>query len=228
MFEDIFVKSGYHNYVILRDDYYLGDGNIRYNHITNEIEFIDVDMTFVTSWAIGTPNDDGTIELLVACNEPLTGIKFVNRHIRPNIREIGNRTIYEPPIIHFATVIGEIVTVTGIMQDIEGYVYSDSLPILGQDEYEETIVVSSITAETEQYTGIIYSLESFINSQINPVLGQDEYGITTVTGNIYGDITPLTGGVYALEAFVNGDIGIVTLDYQWAAVTGQEPTVNQT
>ena len=95
MFEDIFVKSGYHNYVILRDDYYLGDGNIRYNHITNEIEFIDIDLTFVTSWAIGTPNNDGTIELLVACNEPLTGIKFVNRHIRPDVKEIGDRNLLE-------------------------------------------------------------------------------------------------------------------------------------
>ena len=95
MFEDILVKSGYHNSVILRDDFYLGDGNIEYDIETNQINFIGIDMAFVTSWAIGTPNDDGTIELLVACNEALNGIKFVNRHIRPNIKEIGDRNLLE-------------------------------------------------------------------------------------------------------------------------------------
>jgi len=99
MFETIFVKSGYTNTVTLRDNFYLGDGNIEYDSTGNQINFIGIDLTGVTSWAIGLPNDnDSTIDLLVACNEPLNGIKFVNRHIRPDVYEIGDY-IQEAPLV---------------------------------------------------------------------------------------------------------------------------------
>jgi len=95
LFDDLFVKSGYVSETPLRDDYDLGDGNIKYDSATNTVSFIDISMIGVTSWAIGIPNDDGTISLIVACNEALNGIKFVNRHIRPNVIEIGDRTLIE-------------------------------------------------------------------------------------------------------------------------------------
>ena len=87
MFEDLFVKSGYNSSVTLSDGV-----NIEYDDATNIVSFIGISMTGITSWAIGITNVDGDIELLVACNEGLSGVKFVNRHFRPNIKEIGNKS----------------------------------------------------------------------------------------------------------------------------------------
>jgi hypothetical protein len=95
MFEDLFVKEGFANSITLRDNDVLGDGNIEYDHITNQINFIGISMVGITSWAIGIENDEGNIELLLACNEGLSGIKFAKRHIRPNVTEIGDRTLEE-------------------------------------------------------------------------------------------------------------------------------------
>ncbi len=93
MFKDLFVKSGYDSTVALRDDEVFGDGNIEYDHTTNTVSFVGISMTGITSWAIGIENDNGDIELLVACNEGLSGIKFVNRHFRPNVKVIGDRSL---------------------------------------------------------------------------------------------------------------------------------------
>lgn len=92
-FKDIFVKSGYDSVITLRDNDVLGDGNIEYDPSTNTVLFIGISMVGITSWAIGIENDDGNIELQVACNEGLGGVKFKNTHYRPNILEIGNRTL---------------------------------------------------------------------------------------------------------------------------------------
>lgn len=99
MFEDLFVKSGYINSISLRDNEVFGDGNIEYDHITNTISFVGISMGGITSWAIGITNDNDDIELLLACNEGLNGIKFVNRHIRPNVKEIGNITLIQEFVI---------------------------------------------------------------------------------------------------------------------------------
>ncbi len=93
IFKDLFVKSGYDSSVELRDNEVLGDGNIEYNHYSNTVLFVGISMVGITSWAIGIPNEDGDIELLVACNENLGGVRFVNRHFRPNILEIGSKSI---------------------------------------------------------------------------------------------------------------------------------------
>jgi hypothetical protein len=103
MFEDLFVKSGYSASVTLRDDYFLGDGNIEYDDTTNTVSFIGISMTNITAWAIGIENDDGDIDLILACNEGLSGVKFVKTHFRPNVLEIGNiTTISEYTLLNFA------------------------------------------------------------------------------------------------------------------------------
>jgi hypothetical protein len=145
MFEDIFVKSGYTNTVILRDDFYLGDGNIEYDPITNQVNFIGIDMTNVTSWAIGIPQDDGTIDLLVACNEPLNGIKFVNRHVRPNILEIGDRQLVEEWVeLDAQLIFNEVDMVYFRSKDIGEtidfeVIFNGNIDFVRGDELEETI-----------------------------------------------------------------------------------------
>jgi len=88
LFEDIYIKGGYYQEIELNAS------NIEFNPLNNEITFKDINLDGVTSWAIGLPQKDGsTPKLLVACNENLNGIKFVKRHARPNIFEIGNKQI---------------------------------------------------------------------------------------------------------------------------------------
>ena len=111
MFDDIFVKSGYYNSISLRDNQYLSDGNVEYDHIENTVLFIGISMTNITSWAIGITNEDGNIELLLACNEGLEGVKFVNRHFRPNVLEIGNKTLQaEYTILDYTLELSGIIT----------------------------------------------------------------------------------------------------------------------
>jgi hypothetical protein len=48
-------------------------------------------MLYDTSWAIGRPQEDGTIKLLLACNENINGVQFKAQHTRPNVYEIGSK-----------------------------------------------------------------------------------------------------------------------------------------
>lgn len=102
IFEDIYVKPTHHRRVLLRqNDVYSGlTQNINYDTIENKITFIgiDFDSELDTSWAIGRPKEDGSIKLLLACNELINGIQFLNQHIRPNVVEIGNRDFDPPPV----------------------------------------------------------------------------------------------------------------------------------
>jgi len=102
MFDDLFIKTGYDSVTTLRDNEVSGDGNIEYDYLENTVLFVGISMTNITSWAIGITNDNGDIELLAACNEGLGGIKFVNRHFRPNILEMGSMVSKE---IFFKTIL---------------------------------------------------------------------------------------------------------------------------
>ena len=144
MFEDLFVKSGYDSSVALRDNEIFGDGNIEYDHIENTVLFVGISMTSVTSWAIGITNENGDIELLLACNEGLSGVKFVNRHFRPNVLEIGNRTLVVEYInLDFALEFSEGITyVRGrevpLTSDI-GLIISNDLTYVRGTELLETL-----------------------------------------------------------------------------------------
>ena len=116
MFEDQFVKSGWNvaRSVDLHENV-LDDGNIEFGSFNGIVSFVDIDLTGVTSWAIGIPNDDGDPTLLVACNAGINGVQFIKRHIRTDIREIGDRALIEKwldlsvsqmPIITFDHVLG--------------------------------------------------------------------------------------------------------------------------
>ncbi len=96
MFDDLYVKEGYSNSYVLKDNFYENNGNIEYDSVTNSVRFIGIPLMFRTSWAIGIPNNDNNqIELLIACNENINGVKFINRHVRPGVNEIGDRSLRE-------------------------------------------------------------------------------------------------------------------------------------
>ena len=63
----------------------LDSSNCSFSTELLQYRFIDIDMTGVTSWAIG----DEFGELYVACNEPLNGFNIVKTHIRPGVLGIG-------------------------------------------------------------------------------------------------------------------------------------------
>jgi hypothetical protein len=93
MFDDIYVKSGYDNSVLLDPDIFsIGTANIEFDTTDNWLKFIGISMTGYTSWAIGRPDEDGSIRLIIACNENLNGVQFKAQHIRPNVYEIGAKT----------------------------------------------------------------------------------------------------------------------------------------
>jgi len=78
----------------------LDSSNCSFSTKLLQYRFIDIDMTGITSWAIG----DEFGELYVACNEPLNGFNIVKTHIRPGILGIGGvgyfNKIYEfSPVI---------------------------------------------------------------------------------------------------------------------------------
>lgn len=206
IFDDLKIKSGYNTALVL-----FNGVNVEIDTTENTFRFLSTTLTDVlngANWAIG----DELGNLYLACNDNLEGFNFFKKHFVQDLLEIGNRTISEPPIIHFdeliieATVIGEIVTVTGIMQDIEGYVYSDSLPILGQDEYEETHAISSVSGEITYVLGEQLSLEGVITSSSNVILGQDEYEETIVVSNITAETEQYTGVIYSIEGDIYGEV----------------------
>jgi len=117
MFEDLFIKSGYSSVITLRDNEPLDDGNIEYDDTTNTVLFVGISMTNITSWAIGIIDENGNIELLLACNEGLSGVKFVNRHFRPNVMEIGNKQLsFIVAIEHATTATSNIAHLQGLTQ----------------------------------------------------------------------------------------------------------------
>lgn len=85
IFEDIYVKSGYTRTIKLDTT------NIVFDTATNWLKFIGISFLYDTSWAIGRPQEDGTIKLLLACNENLNGVQFKAQHTRPNVYEIGSK-----------------------------------------------------------------------------------------------------------------------------------------
>jgi len=85
IFEDIYVKSGYTRTIKLDTT------NIVFDTATNWLKFIGISFLYDTSWAIGRPQEDGTIKLLLACNENINGVQFKAQHTRPNVYEIGSK-----------------------------------------------------------------------------------------------------------------------------------------
>ncbi len=84
LLEDLKIKSGYVSQLILTTS------NISYSLLDNQITFSgNIDLTDKTSWAIG--DEDGN--LYIACNENLNGWKTAKKHIRPGIKEIGNKQL---------------------------------------------------------------------------------------------------------------------------------------
>ena len=157
MFEDLFVKSGYYNIISLRDNFYLDDGNIEYDHITNTVSFIGISMTGVTSWAIGIIENRNNIELLVACNEGLNGVKFVNRHFRPNVKEIGNITLTQEFLIldYTLELSGDFVYVRG--EELQATIDSGMLVRAGIEYFRGVSVPLDIISSLEISNSIAYT-----------------------------------------------------------------------
>jgi hypothetical protein len=85
LFDDLNIKSGYATQITLDNTY------ISYSSITDKVTFSElVDLTDVTSWAIG--NADG--ELYIACNEGLNGFLVNQEHFRYGVKEIGYKSIH--------------------------------------------------------------------------------------------------------------------------------------
>ena len=81
-FDDLFVKDGYAQKIQLTS------GLATFDIDTLQYRFSGgVDLTGVTSWAIGNDNGD----LYVYCNEALNGFDVKKTHIRPNVFGIGMR-----------------------------------------------------------------------------------------------------------------------------------------
>lgn len=84
IFEDLKIKSGYDSETML------STSNIELLQASKLVSFKStIDLTDVTSWAIGNKNGD----LYIACNESLNGFKYALKHFRPNVKEIGNKDI---------------------------------------------------------------------------------------------------------------------------------------
>lgn len=87
MFDEIYIKD-----TSKADLVRLSSSNTHFDSETNTISFLMEEFdNRIKSWAIGIPSGED-IELLVACNEGINGLKFVKRHIRPNVREIGDKS----------------------------------------------------------------------------------------------------------------------------------------
>ncbi len=93
LFEDLLVKSGYVSSTLLTSS------NFRFTTFTHTAVFVGINLTNVTSWAIG--DQDGNLYL--ACNEGLNGFMFNREHYRIQINEIGKKVIYyEQPVPEIA------------------------------------------------------------------------------------------------------------------------------
>lgn len=172
MFEDLKIKKGYYTSTVLNEN------NIVYDPLTNTVRFIDIDLTQVTSWAIGIDNGDGDAELLLACNENLNGFDIKVRHTRPDVYEIGKkqeidfiRKFIELNIkllvdveIDFATIPGEVITADLPLYILVNmnYVMVDGIPIT----VEPTLLIE---CDLEYEYTPIYALdfESILKAGVN-------------------------------------------------------------
>lgn len=82
IFDDLKIKEGYYRKIPISRDV------INYDSFSQVLSISGI-RTSDTSWAIG--NDVG--DLYLACNEALNGFELVDRHIRPNIYEIGSQFV---------------------------------------------------------------------------------------------------------------------------------------
>lgn len=194
LFEDIYIKGGYYQEIELNAS------NIEFNPLNNEITFKNINLDGVTSWAIGLPQKDGsTPKLLVACNENLNGIKFVKRHARPNVLEIGEKEIER----RYAKIDGLVFEfnvdfamnrIDSILFDLDTSLYigemffeylrSKDIGVINNSKLKQTISLNYVA----NYGGIISSdINSKATTDLSFVLGKSLVQNIT-TSLFFGDL----------------------------------------
>jgi hypothetical protein len=106
-----------------------------------------------------------------------------------------------------------------------GLVNVEGTLTIGQDEYEETELITNYSGTTS-YQSSNYDFTGSVEVEGTANTGQDEYEITTVQYDVQGIMTFQTSnksytGLLEVNTVVN------TIDYQWVA-GGTSPTANQT
>jgi len=160
LFEDIYVKSGYSSSVLLTTS------NIEYDSTENLLSFIGISMTGKTSWAIGRPSEDGSIKLLVACNEALGGIQFVNQHFRPGVDEIGSGekpSIYEISLSDTLSITSQIGVIALPFPEVvlfSSLSLNDTITVIKSTDFEITLSDTlSISSQISTFTSSDYNIQ---------------------------------------------------------------------
>jgi hypothetical protein len=159
-FDDLKVKIGYSSKTLLT--------NSNSTIIADRLIMI-ISMIGVTSWAIG----DNEGNLYLACNDNWAGIRFIKRHFRPNIYEIGNKN--ESQSINMHITLSDNISVVSVMTTIHPNEYFDSLE-------DEIIIIDTMTLI--QSTDFVISLSDTIQASSNLQVIKFEFPIAELSSLI--------------------------------------------
>ena len=241
MFEDLFVKSGYASSVTLRDNEVASDGNIEYDHTTNTVSFVGISLTGITSWAIGITDDNGNIELLLACNEGLNGIKFINRHIRPNVNEIGDKELQILSVSNQATASINMVVdvvlnqVVSLNNQASASVVLVVDTILNQAVSLSNIATASVSMILDTILNQAVSLSNpaitSINMVVDVVLNQAVSLSNIATASVNMVVDTALNQTVSLDNEATASVDLVCVvdapPVEWVETTPQTPTIDQ-
>jgi hypothetical protein len=158
----------------------------------NVFEFNGIDLTDMTSWAIG---DDTTGELIMACNDPLNGFKVIPTHFRPNVKEIG----YEGIETH-----NESISLSGeneiILNSSVRFFNNQNISLSGQNEIVETHQLRTLENQNFHMLGQNEIVEShnlnFLSNITDTIEGENEIVLLYIVHQIEWQEVSFLSGPY--------------------------------